>query len=74
MTTCEKCARSNWQGRVVIEPPEALDRNMWHRRITCRWCGWRFETLRPGLLVAITSRDEPIDWQGPNPFLNEPGT
>ena len=69
--TCWKCHRENWAGRQEITPPENTMRSsgLWHRRTWCLFCDAAQDEIAPRGLVPITSRDEPINVRGSNPFI-----
>jgi hypothetical protein len=55
-------------GEVTVYPPTRFDAVVWRRRTHCRHCRWAQDELRGPLPLAITSRHQPIDWRGGNPF------
>jgi hypothetical protein len=65
---CWKCGAAEWIGEQTVTPPQDLDRPAWHRRTRCRFCGGAQDEIRGGTLVQLVSRDQPIPWQGGNPF------
>ena len=69
---CRQCHRANWAGRQEVTPPTAdlESSGIWHRRTWCRFCGVAQEEIARGGLVPLVSRDESIDVQGSNPFVD----
>lgn len=65
---CRACHAPDWIGAVTVSPPTDFWANAWRRRTQCKHCGWAQDEVRGGTLLAITSRHEPIDWRGGNPF------
>ncbi len=66
--TCPKCDAPDWIGEQIVTAPTDFWAPAWHRRTWCKHCGWAVEEIRGGGLIALTSRDQPIDWRGSNPF------
>ena len=68
---CWKCQAADWIGRQEVTPPTRLDAIVWHRRTWCRFCDAAQDEVRAPGLLSITTRTQPIDWRGGNPFLVE---
>ena len=70
LENCSNCKRLNWRGETIVTLPSGriFEAAYWHRRTTCKFCGWKTEEIRPGELIQLTSKNQPIDLIGKNPF------
>ena len=73
-STCSKCGAGEWIGTQEVTAPTGDDlwtSRIWHRRTTCRHCGYRQEEIAMSPLTPLTSRDHPLDLIGADPFEQE---
>ena len=68
--TCDRCGSQEFHPPVYTPPDGSLEHaRLWHRRMTCKACGYSFDSIMTAGIQKLTGATDRFDVVGNNPFL-----